>query len=85
MRACGGALTATSANPAGLPPARTAAEAAAYFPDGVGLVVDGGAARTDEPSTVLDVTGERPRVIRAGVVSRGEIEDTLRARGISLL
>jgi L-threonylcarbamoyladenylate synthase len=77
VRACGGVLTATSANPAGEPPARTAAEAARYFPNL--LVVDGGNARTDLPSTVVDVSGERPRLIREGVVTRAEIEAALRA------
>jgi L-threonylcarbamoyladenylate synthase len=77
VRACGGALTATSANPAGRPPARTAAEVAAYFPRGVGLIIDGGHARTEIPSTVLDVTGERPRLIREGVITRRELEQSL--------
>jgi L-threonylcarbamoyladenylate synthase len=77
VRACGGALTATSANPAGQPPARTAREVADYFPRGLGLVLDGGPARTDSPSTVLDVTGPRPRLIREGVLTRGELERSL--------
>lgn len=76
-RACGGLLTATSANPAGQPPARTAAEVAAYFPEGLGLVIDGGATRTELPSTVVDVTGPRPRIIREGVVTRAELEEIL--------
>jgi L-threonylcarbamoyladenylate synthase len=77
VRACGGALTATSANPAGRPPARTAAEVAAYFPSGLGLIIDGGPARTESPSTVLDVTGARPRLIREGVLTRQELEKSL--------
>jgi L-threonylcarbamoyladenylate synthase len=81
VRACGGALTATSANPSGLPPARTALEAARYFPDGLGLIVDGGAARTELPSTVLDVSGARPRLIREGVVRVRELEETLNSNG----
>ena len=84
LGACGGALTATSANPAGLPPARTAAEAARYFPRGLALVVDGGPARTDAPSTVLDVTGPRPRLIREGVITRAQLEETLRQLGTAL-
>lgn len=84
VRACGGALTATSANTAGGPPARTAAEAARYFPRGLALVVDGGPARTDLPSTVLDATGDRPRIVREGVVTRRELEETLRAEGLSV-
>ena len=77
VRACGGLLTATSANPAGRPPARTAREVADYFPEGFGLVIDGGEARTELPSTVIDVTGPRPRLIREGVVTRAELEATL--------
>jgi L-threonylcarbamoyladenylate synthase len=84
VRACGGALTATSANPAGQPPARTAAAVAAYFPSGLGLIIDGGATRTEQPSTVLDVTGARPRLIREGVVKRRELEESLRGTGLSL-
>lgn len=82
VRACGGLLTATSANPAGEPPARTAEEAARYFREAKGLVIDGGGARSELPSTVIDVTGDRPRLIREGVVTRAELEATLRAEGI---
>ena len=83
VHACGGLLTATSANPAGRPPARTAAEVAAYFPNGLGLVIDGGATRTELPSTVVDVTGSRPRLIREGVVTRSVLEETFEAAGMS--
>jgi L-threonylcarbamoyladenylate synthase len=82
VRACGGLLTATSANPAGRPPARTAREVADYFPDGPGIVIDGGATRTELPSTVVDVTGPRPRLIREGVVTRAELKETLRPAGM---
>lgn len=82
VRACGGLLTATSANPAGRPPARTAREVADYFPEGFGLVIDGGPTRTELPSTVIDVTGTRPRLIREGVVTRAELEETLLTAGI---
>lgn len=82
VRACGGLLTATSANPAGRPPARTAREVADYFPEGFGLVIDGGPTRTELPSTVIDVTGTRPRLIREGVVTRAELEESLLTAGI---
>jgi len=84
VRASGGALTATSANPAGLPAARSAREAARYFPRGLALVIDGGPSLTELPSTVLDVTGERPRLVREGVVTRAMLEETLRAEGFEL-
>lgn len=84
VQACGGVLTATSANPAGEPPARTAQDVARYFPAFPGLVIDGGAARTELPSTVLDVSGERPRLVREGVVKRAELVATLHDAGIEL-
>jgi L-threonylcarbamoyladenylate synthase len=82
--ACGGALTATSANPAGAMPARTADEVACYFPEAPGIVIDGGASHSELPSTVVDVSGARPRLIREGVVTRAELAESLRAAGIKL-
>ena len=73
VRICGGALTATSANPAGKPPARTAEEVAGYFGERIDLIVDGGAARTDQPSTVVDATGTELKLIREGAIAWTEI------------
>jgi L-threonylcarbamoyladenylate synthase len=69
VRACGGALTATSANRAGESPSRAAGEALNAFPTGLDLIVDGGESRAAEPSTVVDVTGEAPRLVREGAIS----------------
>ncbi len=80
VRACGGALTATSANPSGAVPARTALEVSQYFPAGLDLIIDGGAARTDKPSTVLDVCGRVPKIIREGVVTREQLEASFKLR-----
>jgi L-threonylcarbamoyladenylate synthase len=77
IRACGGALTATSANLAGELPARTAEEVARSFADCLGLIVDGGEYQGDKPSTVLDISGEHVRLIREGAVTRQELEETL--------
>ena len=68
VRVCGGALTATSANPSGREPARTAQEVLDYFGDRIDLVIDGGEVPATEPSTVLDVTTTPPRVIREGAI-----------------
>jgi L-threonylcarbamoyladenylate synthase len=81
VRACGGALTATSANPSGEPPATLAEEVARAFPVGLDLIVDGGPARGDKPSTVLDLSREHVRLIREGAVSRDELRETLRELG----
>lgn len=83
-RACGGALTATSANLAGQPPARSAVEVARYFPAELHLIVDGGEARTDKPSTIIDVSQGRARLIREGEVARSGLEETLGALGYKL-
>ncbi len=77
LRECGGALTATSANPSGSDPARTAAEVENYFGATVDLIVDGGEARVDLPSTVVDAAGPEPELIREGAVSWAEIQKAL--------
>ena len=73
VRTCGGTLTATSANTSGRPPAQTAAEVQNYFPTGIDLIIDSGPALITEPSTVVDVTGEEPRIIREGVLKKSEL------------
>lgn len=79
VRGCGGALTATSANLSNQAPAKTAAKAREYFGDLIDLIVDGGPARTDLPSTVVDVTEDEPRLIREGVISWAEIQTVLQS------
>ena len=68
VRSCGGALTATSANPSGREPARSAKEVFDYFGARVDLIIDGGEVIATEPSTVVDVTTSPPRVIRKGAI-----------------
>ena len=75
LRACGGALTATSANVSGQPPARTAKEVKASFPTGIELIIDGGEATATEPSTVLDLSRSEPRLIREGAIRMKELQD----------
>jgi L-threonylcarbamoyladenylate synthase len=81
IRECGGKLTGTSANLAGEPPARTAEAVASFFPEGIDLIVDGGLTVSDKPSTVLDLTGSLPHLIREGVISRRELLDALNEAG----
>ena len=77
VRACGGALTATSANISRQPPARTAEEVEKYFPSGIDLIIDGGEATATQASTVLDLSNEEVRLVREGAVSREALEDLL--------
>ena len=75
VRACGGALTATSANISGQPPARTAKEVSNYFPEGIDLIIDGGEASATQPSTVLDLSGSEACLIREGAITREELKE----------
>ncbi|MDQ2922034.1 MAG: L-threonylcarbamoyladenylate synthase [Acidobacteriota bacterium] len=78
VRACGGALTATSANISGRPPARTAKDVEEYFPSGIDLIIDAGEVTATQPSTVLDLSGPEARLIREGAIRKNDLEDLLR-------
>ena len=69
-----GPMAVSSANRSGSPPALTAAEAQDQLGDDVAVYLDGGPAKTGVASTIVDVTGEIPRVLRAGAIDA----DTLR-------
>jgi L-threonylcarbamoyladenylate synthase len=77
VRRCGGALTATSANVSGKPPARSAKDVADYFGESIELILDGGETTVTEPSTVVDVSGQEPIVIRSGLIGRQQIQSAL--------
>ena len=66
-----GCITATSANLRGGPDPRTIDEIPAEILAHVGAVVDAGEL-PGTPSTVLDFSGETPRVIREGAASSAE-------------
>ena len=68
VSALGEPVTAPSANPSGLAAPTTAEEVRAHFEGRIDLVLDGGATTGGEPSTVLDVTVDPPRLVRAGAV-----------------
>ena len=73
VRECGGALTATSVNPSGKEPARSAEEVKEYFGDLVDLVIDEGEVTATEPSTVLDVTTSPLRLVREGAIKATDL------------
>ena len=74
VEAAGRPLTAPSANPSGAPSPLTAAEVVAGLGAHVVLVIDGGRAAERLGSTLLDLTGEPSRLLRAGVVTAEAIE-----------
>ena len=77
-RQLGRPITGTSANRSGGPEPTTAEEVRKQLGDAVDMVLEGGPTPTGRSSTVLDVTGEQPRVLRQGAVS---VEDIQRVYG----
>lgn len=77
LRAFGAPLAATSANRSGEPSPKTAQEAAAQLGGKVDLILDGGPCPLGQESTVLDLSGPRPQLLRSGAVARADIERVL--------
>jgi len=67
--AAGRPVTATSANPAGGAPARTAAQVRAYFGTAGCHILDGGQTPGGLPSTLVRLCGQQIEVLRAGAIA----------------
>jgi L-threonylcarbamoyladenylate synthase len=74
IKGAGVPLVGTSANIHGKPSPLTAAEVKAQLNDKVELIIDGGHTQVGIESTIVDVSGDRPRILRQGAVSRAELE-----------
>lgn len=72
-----GAITATSANPQGHPPAKTAVEVQQYFPALLVLEEVELTSKGDLPSTILDIRSLPFRILREGAISQGELQKWL--------
>ena len=72
-----GPMGVTSANRSGEANASTAVEVLAQLEGRAHLVVDGGTAPRGVPSTVVDMMGEMPKVLREGPISEAELLATL--------
>jgi L-threonylcarbamoyladenylate synthase len=70
-----GPLAVSSANRTGMPSATTAADAEEQLGDAVSVYLDGGPCAADVPSTIVDLTGGVPRLLRAGAVSVGRLRE----------
>jgi len=77
IRAAGRPLTSTSANRSGEAPATTGESAAVVFGDAVALVLDAGARASSLASTIVDLTGIHPVILREGAIARERIEAVL--------
>jgi L-threonylcarbamoyladenylate synthase len=70
-------ITSTSANRTGEPAATTAQQVSNELMTGLDLVLDGGPSPGGAPSTIVDVTGDRPRLVRAGAIAWDRVLESL--------
>ncbi len=68
-----GLIIGTSANISGKPSPKTIEEVIEQLGDRVDLILDAGPARIGIPSAVVDLTGNRLRIIREGPISYSEL------------
>jgi L-threonylcarbamoyladenylate synthase len=68
-----GPMAVSGANKAGSSPATTAAEAETQLGESVSVYLDGGPCADNVPSTIVDLTGSVPRVLRAGAVTADQL------------
>jgi L-threonylcarbamoyladenylate synthase len=78
----GAPLAATSANRSGNPALVRAGDVERELRDRIDLLIDGGTCPGGVASTVLDLSSDRPVILREGAIGRLELEEAL---GISLL
>jgi L-threonylcarbamoyladenylate synthase len=74
IRGSGMPIVGTSANISGQPPVLTAAEIEMQLGNKVDLIIEGIPMPSGIESTVVDVTGEVPVILREGAIKRSEIE-----------
>ena len=79
VRAVGRAITGTSANLSGQPSISTSGEVFRELGGKLDAILDGGKTAGGLGSTVLDVSGTTPEILREGVISREELARFLRA------
>jgi len=77
IRGTGGPITGTSANVSGLPSPLTAAEVRSQFGDEIDLVIDNGEPCPGTASTIIDVTGATPVILREGAISPARLREVL--------
>lgn len=77
IRAAGAPLATTSANLSGQFSSVTADEVAAQLEGRIAMILDGGRCPGGAASTVVDVTGPVPRILRLGPVTEADIRAVL--------
>ena len=75
LEACGLPIAAPSANRSGRPSPTTAAHVLEDMDGRIPLILDGGECAVGLESTVIDMTGDTPRVLRPGGITPRRIEE----------
>jgi L-threonylcarbamoyladenylate synthase len=70
----GAPILGTSANVSGQPSVTTAGEVKTQFGDQLDLIIDGGRSPGGKESTIVDVSGETPTVLRLGAIGLDELK-----------
>jgi L-threonylcarbamoyladenylate synthase len=73
VRGLGAPIVGTSANLSGQPSPLTADEVYSQFGDKVDFIIDGGRCSGGKESTIVDVTGETPVILREGAIPGDEL------------
>jgi L-threonylcarbamoyladenylate synthase len=79
IEAVGGALAVSSANISGLPAAHTLEIALEHLGDYVAVGIDGGRSKGQAASTIVQLNGKEVSILRAGPISKMQIERVLQA------
>lgn len=66
-------IASSSANPAGQQPPVDADQVIRGLRKGLDLVLDGGPCRIGQPSTILDLSGPTPRILRQGSIPESDL------------
>lgn len=72
-----GPMAVSSANVSGRPPATTVAEAQEQLGEKVAVYLDGGPSGEPVASTIVDLTGDAPRLLREGAVPAEAVSEVL--------
>jgi tRNA threonylcarbamoyl adenosine modification protein (Sua5/YciO/YrdC/YwlC family) len=80
-----GPLAVSSANKTGLPAATDADAAESMLGDAIEVLLDAGASPGEQPSTIVDVTGETGRVLRLGAVSLDRLDEIVAPLGAKIV
>jgi len=73
-----GPMAVTSANISGQPSPSTAQEVSAQLNGRIPLILDGGKTPGGVPSTLVDCTGDKPKILREGPISLSQLLESLK-------